>query len=184
MQVNIISNVEDIYWNKFKKKVHLVGFIIKSVMMQVNIISNVEDIYWNKFKKKVHLVGSYYTNPYRRFGTNCVSLPQTYLDSWTLGMGQRVCLEILVRNYHNSPPNNPEERRFQLSRGGSLKSNECGLLYQPTSRLILKKNGEARAPLFWLSTRENSLLMEESCLLIFLTAYQDWFLQEVHKRNL
>jgi hypothetical protein len=25
--------------------------------------------------------------------------------------------------------------------------------------------------------------MEESCILIFLIAYQDWFLQEVHKRN-
>ena len=39
-------------------------------------------------------------------------------------MGPIGCPETSIRNYHYSLRNNPEERSYQLLRGGSLKSRE------------------------------------------------------------
>ena len=43
-------------------------------------------------------------------------------SAWLLKMGRSVCTETPANNYHPTLRNSPEERRFQLHRGGSLKS--------------------------------------------------------------
>ena len=46
----------------------------------------------------------------------------TFLYTWTLKMGPIGCLETMLRNYHYSLRNNPEERGSYVLRDVSLKS--------------------------------------------------------------
>jgi len=52
----------------------------------------------------------------------CIGATSYLLDSWTLRMGLIGCPKMLVRNYHYSLCNNPEEHSSKLLRGRSLKS--------------------------------------------------------------
>jgi len=56
--------------------------------------------------------------------------PRILVVSWTLRMGPLFCPETSVGNYHYSLRIDPEERRSQVLRGGSLKSRflerRCG----------------------------------------------------------
>ena len=64
-----------------------------------------------------------------------------YADYWPLKMGPIGCPEKLAKNYHYILSNFPEERRFHLLRGGSLKlrkryiSATMRSLTQETTRL-------------------------------------------------
>jgi hypothetical protein len=65
--------------------------------------------------------------PCRRFGATCLTHLQGSVNprrerSWPLKMEPISCPETSVRNYHYTLRYNPEERRSQLLRGGSLKS--------------------------------------------------------------
>jgi hypothetical protein len=46
----------------------------------------------------------------------------SYSDSWPVRMGPIRCPKTLLNNYHTTPRNTPEDRRFHQRRGGSLKS--------------------------------------------------------------
>jgi hypothetical protein len=48
--------------------------------------------------------------------------------SWPLKMGPIGCPETSVQNYHSTLRNIPEERRYHLHRGGSLKSDMAKLI--------------------------------------------------------
>jgi len=67
-------------------------------------------------------------NPYGRFGTTYLSNLQEsrdfYLDFLTIGVGTDRLSETSIRNYHYTLRNDPEERRSQLLRSGSLRSQK------------------------------------------------------------
>jgi len=56
-------------------------------------------------------------------------------DSWTLNIGPIVCPETSVNIYHYTLRNSPEECRFYLLRGGSLKSNGPPLVVKYLGRV-------------------------------------------------
>jgi len=55
-------------------------------------------------------------------------------------MGPIGCPEMSLRNYNYSLRNNPEERRSQLLRGGSLKSRRDWLNELCNSELVVLDN--------------------------------------------
>ena len=68
--------------------------------------------------------------PILRFGTTYRSHSQgSRINSRTVRMGPTGRPETLLRNYHYLPRNGPEDRSFQMLRGGSLKLLKYWALY-------------------------------------------------------
>jgi hypothetical protein len=71
---------------------------------------------------------------YRRFGTTYRShLLESEVRKEPLKMAPIRCPETSANNYHTTPPNIPEQRRYHQHRGGSLKlsSDDAKILQFP-----------------------------------------------------
>jgi hypothetical protein len=67
-------------------------------------------VFWGIMQCRVVIV-------YRRFGTmyRSSSSELSYSDSWPVRMGPVRCPETSVNNYHTTPRNTPEDRRFHCA---------------------------------------------------------------------
>jgi hypothetical protein len=84
-------------------------------------------LFWDIMRRRMVIVYRRFGKTYRSHlqGVKCRIGPiftGQQSDSWPMKMGQIICPETSVNDYHSTLLNTPEERRSHQHRGGSLKS--------------------------------------------------------------